>query len=443
MDSKLADHYTLGKLLKFTVPSICMMIVTSIYGVVDGIFVSNIVGSQAFAAVNLIMPFLMILGTLGFMVGTGGSALVSRTLGQGDKKRALEYFSMLIEFVLVMGIVFSVLGAIFMRPIAVMLGAAGEILDQCVIYGRILMISLTGFMLQNAFQSFLVVAEKPRMGLAISIASGLTNLVGDFLFIYVFRLGIAGAAAATAMGEWLGGLVPMIYFLCNCKGSLHLKLTKIELRPIGKACFNGVSEMLSNIAMSLVTMLYNLQLLKLVGSDGVVAFGIIMYISFIFAAAFIGYSIGSAPIVGYNYGAGNKKELHNVMKKSYGLIVVTGIVMCLAAEILSNVLAGIFVGYDAGLQAMTSHAIRIYSLSFLLCGISIYTSNFFTALSNGVISAVISFMRTLVFQVIMIYALPVIFGLDGIWGAVVAAEALSVILSVIMLLAHRKKYGYF
>lgn len=442
MKTKLAEHYTFAKLLTFTLPSIGMMIVTSIYGVVDGIFVSNIVGSEAFAAVNLIMPFLMILGSLGFMIGTGGSALVSRTMGEGDHQRAREYFSMLIQFVAVTGILISVTGFLFMRPIAGWLGATGTILEDCVVYGRVLMVSLTGYMLQNAFQSFLVVAERPRIGLAISIASGITNLIGDFLFIYVFRLGVFGAAAATALGECVGGMVPLIYFCKKRTGNLRLCRARMKLRPIGRACFNGSSEMLSNISMSLVNILYNMQLLKLIGPDGVVAYGIIMYIAFIFAATFIGYSIGSAPIIGYNYGAANKKELRNVMAKSYMIIVIAGIAMFLTAELLSKVLAGVFVSYDQGLMDLTVRAIRIFSVSFLFCGLSIFTSNLFTALSNGAVSALISFMRTLVFQVVMIYLLPIFFGLDGIWGAVVAAELLSLLLSLGMLWKYRKKYGY-
>lgn len=439
---QLSDHFTYGKLLRFTIPSIVMMIVTSVYGVVDGLFISNIVGSTAFAAINLIMPVLMILGAIGFMLGTGGSALVAKTLGEGKTDKANQYFSMIVIFTIAMGILFSLTGFIFMRPLAELLGARGEILDGCVVYGRTLMISLTGFMLQNEFQSFLIVAEHPRMGLVMSILCGVSNIIGDFLLVYVLRLGLVGAALATAFGELLGGIVPLIYFIFNKKTVLRLHLTKIEWTALGKACFNGSSEMLSNISMSIVNMLYNMQLLKIVGSDGVVAYGIIMYISFIFVSSFIGYSIGSAAITGYHYGAGNTDELKNIRKKSYTLIISAGIIMFLAAEILARPLAGIFVSYNADLMDMTEHAIRIFSIAFLFNGICIYTSNFFTALNNGPISALISFMRTLVFQVVMIFTLPLFLGLDGIWFSIVAAEILSVLVSILMLALNKKKYQY-
>lgn len=439
---QLSDHFTYGKLLRFTIPSIIMMVVTSIYGVVDGLFVSNVAGSEAFAALNLIMPVLMILGAIGFMLGTGGSALVAKTLGEGKIEKANRYFSMIVIFTIIMGIAFSIIGFIFMRPLAKLLGAEGEILEGCVIYGRTLMISLTGFMLQNEFQSFLIVAEHPRMGLVISILCGVSNIIGDFLLVYVLDMGLLGAALATALGELIGGLVPLIYFIINKKTVLHLCPAKIEWQPLFKACFNGSSEMLSNISMSIVNMLYNMQLLKIVGSDGVVAYGIIMYINFIFVSSFIGYSIGTAAITGYHYGAANTDELKNIRKKSYRIIICAGIVMFLSAELLAGKLAGIFVSYSPALMDMTTTAIRIFSIAFLFNGISIYTSNFFTALNNGPISALISFLRTLVFQVSMIFLLPVFLGLNGVWFSIVVAEILSVIVSLILLALNKKKYQY-
>ena len=441
MNIQLSEHFTYKKLIQFTIPTIIMMIFTSIYGVVDGLFVSNCVGADAFAGVNLIMPALMILGSIGFMIGTGGSALVSKTIGEGNKEKANRYFSMLLYVVTIIGFIFTVIGLIVMEPVAKLLGAEGNLVEICVTYGRTLIIALIPFMLQNCFQSFLIVAEKPRMGLIISIITGVLNMILDFLFIYVFKMGVFGAAVATGISQLIGGIVPLIYFIKKSE-TLKLVKTKFELKPILQACANGSSEMVTNISMSLVNMLYNLQLMKYAGSDGVVAYGIIMYVSFIFSGTYMGYSIGSAPIVGYHYGAENKEELKSLLKKSLKLLTVTSIVMTVIGELLAKPLAGIFVSYDANLLDMTTNAIRIFSISYLISGINIFASSFFTALNNGVVSAAISFLRTLLFQIAMIFILPLIWGLNGIWIAVVFAEVLALIVSIAFLVVNRKKYQY-
>lgn len=441
MNIQLSEHFTYKKLIQFTIPTIIMMIFTSIYGVVDGLFVSNCVGSDAFAGVNLIMPALMILGSIGFMIGTGGSALVSKTIGEGNKEKANQYFSMLLYVVTIIGFIFTVIGLIVMEPVAKLLGAEGNLVEICVTYGRTLIIALIPFMLQNCFQSFLIVAEKPRMGLIISIITGVLNMILDFLFIYVFKMGVFGAAVATGISQLIGGIVPLIYFIKKSE-TLKLVKTKFELKPILQACANGSSEMVTNISMSLVNMLYNLQLMKYAGSDGVVAYGIIMYVSFIFSGTYMGYSIGSAPIVGYHYGAENKEELKSLLKKSLKLLTVTSIVMTVIGELLARPLAGIFVSYDANLLDMTTNAIRIFSISYLISGINIFASSFFTALNNGVVSAAISFLRTLIFQIAMIFILPLIWGLNGIWIAVIFAEVLALIVSITFLVVNRKKYQY-
>lgn len=439
---QLSEHFSYIKLMRFTIPTIAMMIFTSIYGVVDGLFVSNIVGSEAFAGVNLIMPALMMLGSVGFMVGTGGSALVSKTIGEGNKKLANRYFSMLIYFLLIVGIVLSILGNVFIRQISELLGAKGEMVDICSTYGRTLLCSLPFFMLQNCFQSFLVVAEKPAMGLCISVIAGLSNMVLDFLFIYVFRLGVFGAALATAISEFVGAAIPLIFFIRKNNSPLKLIKTKLELKPILRTCSNGSSEMVTNISMSLVNMLYNLQLVKFAGYDGVVAYGIIMYVGFIFSGTYLGYCVGVAPIVGYHYGAANTAELKNLFKKSLFLLTSAAVVLTACAELLSSVLAGIFVGYNQDLHNMTTNAIQLFALSYIISGINIFASAFFTALNNGLVSAVISFMRTLVFQIAFIFILPELLGLNGIWLAVVGAEICSLIISVSFFAANRKKYKY-
>lgn len=442
MNIGLSEHFTYKKLVKFTIPTIIMMIFTSIYGVVDGIFVSNCVGSNAFAAVNLIMPAIMILGTLGFMMGTGGSALVSKTIGEGDKKKANRYFSMLIYLLAIVGFIFTVVGIALVEPMAKLLRADDSMLQNCVTYGRTLLLFLVPFCLQNAFQSFLIVAEKPTFGLIISIVSGVSNMILDFLLIYVFKMGVFGAALATGISQIIGVIIPIIYFATKKNHILQFTKTKFELKPIIKSCINGSSEMLTNLSMSLVNMLFNAQLMKYAGADGVVAFGIIMYVGFIFSGTYIGYSVGTAPIIGYHYGAQNKDELKSLLKKSFILIGVTSVVMTGLAEILSKLLASIFVSYDEGLLNITTNAIRLFSISYLISGFNIFSSSFFTALNNGFVSAAISFMRTLVFQVAMIFLLPAIWGINGIWLAVAVAETLSLFVCIIFLIKNKKKYQY-
>ncbi len=442
MSIQLSEHFTYKKLIKFTIPTIIMMIFTSIYGVVDGIFVSNCVGSDAFASLNLIWPAIMIFGSIGFMIGTGGSALVSKTIGEGKKEKANEYFSMLVYLLVIIGIICSAIGIVLIKPIASLLGADETLLADCITYGRALLIFLVPFLLQNCFQSFLIVAEKPTFGLVMSIVAGVSNMILDFLFMYVFKMGILGAAVATGMSQLLGSIVPIIFFARKNDSLLQLTKAKFEGKAILKACTNGSSEMLTNLSASLVNMLFNMQLMKFAGSDGVVAYGIIMYVAFIFSGTYIGYSIGTAPIIGYHYGAGNTEELKSLLKKSLKLIGITSIVMTVLAEILSKLLASIFVSYDAGLLEMTTRAIRLFSISYIISGFNIFASSFFTALNNGPVSAAISFLRTLVFQVATIFILPAIWGLDGIWLAVVVAELLSLIVSGAFIIRNKTKYRY-
>lgn len=442
MKIQLSDHFSYSKLIKFTLPTIAMMIFTSIYGVVDGAFVSNCVGSDAFAAVNLIMPIIMILGSVGFMIGTGGSAIVSKTLGEGKKEKANEYFSMLVYLCVVSGVILSVIGIIFTGPIAVLLGAKGSIAKDCVTYGRTVFFMLTGLFLQNAFQSFLVVAEKPKLGLFVTLLAGFTNMFLDFLFVYVLRFGVFGAALATGISQFVGSVIPIIYFAGGKNNVLKLTKCRFNKDIIIKTCINGSSEMVTNMSMSLVNILYNMQLMKYIGTNGVVAYGIIMYVGFIFVGTYMGYAVGSAPVISYHYGAGNKDELKNLFKRSLTIIIVSSVVMTLIAEIIAGYLAGIFVSYDNNLLELTTEAIRIYAVSYLISGINIFASSFFTALNNGVVSAVISFMRMFVFQIVMILLLPVVLGISGIWTAVIAAEVLSVVISVMFLVKNRKKYSY-
>ena len=419
-----------------------MMIFTSIYGVVDGLFVSNFVGKESFAALNLIYPLLMMLGALGFMFGTGGTALVAKTMGEGDDKRARGLFSLVIYVTLGVGIACGITCLVIVRPVGIAFGATGSLLEECVVYGGILSFSLPFLMLQEAFQSFLTAAGKPKVGLAIIVAAGITNIALDALFIVGFGWGLAGAAAATAASEFVGGGVPLIYFACKNKSSLRLGRPVADLRALGRVCANGSSELVSNISMSLVSMLYNYQLMAYIGSDGVAVYGIIQYAAWIFVSLFMGFAVGVSPIVSYNYGAKNSAELKGVFRKSLGVMAVGGVVITVLTQLLARPLAALFVGYDAALTDMTVAALGEYSLAFIFVGISVFGSSFFTALNNGLVSALIAFLRTLVFECGAVLLLPLLIGTDGIWLSIVVAEIASVILTSGFLVGLRKRYGY-
>ena len=442
MRIQLSDHFTYKKLLRFVLPSIIMMVFTSIYGVVDGLCVSNFVGKTPFAAINLIMPFVMIFGGIGFMFGTGGSALVAKTLGEKQPEKANRYFTMMVWVTLIVGIIISIIGVVFMRPISVLLGADEAMLEDCVVYGRIVIAFNTAFMLQNLFQSFLIAAEKPRLGLVATLAAGFTNMILDVLFVGAFHWGVAGAAIATGISQCVGGIIPFVYFLRPNDSLLRLTKTRLKWRPILAASANGSSELVSNITASVVGMLYNFQLLKYAGQDGVAAYGVLMYVEFIFVAIFVGYSIGSAPIISYHYGAENHAELKNMLHKSILLMLGGGVLMLIAAQLLAGPLAHMFVGYDKELFDMTVHGFRIFSLFVLFAGFNIFASSFFTALNNGGVSAAISFLRTFVFKFSAVLLMPLLFKLDGIWWATVVAEVLAFVLSAAFILGKRQKYHY-
>lgn len=439
---RLSDHFTFGKLMRFTLPSIIMVVFTSIYSIVDGFFVSNFVGKTAFAAVNFAMPLLMILGCVGFMFGTGGSALISKFLGEGKSEKANETFSFVVYAAAASGTLLAVLGEIFVSPILSLMGAEGELLEQATLYSRIYLIGLPFYVLQFEFQCLFVTAEKPKIGLFVTLASGFANMILDAVLVMVFEWKVAGAAVATVVSILVGGIIPLVYFGRKNRSLLKLTRCGFDKSVLFKTCTNGSSEFLSNVSTSLVSMLYNLQLMKYAGEDGVSAYGVLMYVAMIFQAIFIGYSVGAAPVVGYNFGAQNKEELRNVLRRSLVIIGIAAFLMFGAGELLSRPLAMLFVGYDAALMEMTDHAFRIFSFSFLMCGFTIYTSSFFTALNDGLISALVSILRTLVFQVICVIVFPLIWKLDGIWISIVAAEVMAIVFSFVFLKIKRGKYGY-
>ncbi|MBQ8335892.1 MAG: MATE family efflux transporter [Tidjanibacter sp.] len=442
MNLSLSEHVTYPKLLRFTLPSMGMLLFTSIYSVVDGFFVSNYVGKTPFAALNIIFPFVMILGSLGFMLGTGGSALVAKTLGEGNPKRANSIFSMLVYVGLGLSALLAAVGLPLLPKISVMLGADSSMIDYCVEYGAILLIALPAFMLQNMFQALLVTAGKPELGLKVTVAAGVTNAVLDWLFMAVFEWGLTGAALATAIGQVVGGVLPLVYFAMPNGSNLRLGSARLDLRALARVSLNGSSELVTNVSMSFVTILYNLQLMRFLGEDGVAAYGVVMYINFFFIALFLGYSMGVSPVVSYHYGAGNRSELHNLFRKSLVILMTSAVAMVAAAELSAGWLSRLFVGYDEGLTQLTRHAFAIYSISFIFAPIGIFGSAFFTALNNGVISALLSFGRMFLFQAATILLLPRLMGVEGIWWAIVAAEALSVVLTLWLFSANRHRYGY-
>lgn len=440
MNIQLSDHFNYRKLLRFTLPSIIMLVFTSIYGVVDGFFVSNFVGKTPFTAINFIMPFLMILGSCGFMFGTGGGALIAKTMGEGNPEKAKHLFSLIVYTSIVSGVVLTFLGIIFLRPLASALGAEGQLLADSVKYGRIILMAIPAYILQYEFQCLFAAAEKPALGLYVTIVAGLTNMILDALFVAVFHWGLEGAASATAISQCVGGIVPLLYFARPNSSLLQLGKTEFDGKSLAKTCINGSSELMSNIAMSVVSMLYNVQLLKYAGEDGVAAYGVLMYVSMIFQAIFIGYSVGTAPVIGYHFGAKNHKELKGLLKKSLVLIGTFAVVMFSAAYLLARPLSVLFAGYDEGLLRLTVRAFSIFS--FLFSGFAIFGSSFFTALNNGFVSAAISFMRTLVFQIAAVLIFPLFWKVDGIWMSIVAAEMMAVIVTIVFLRLNQKKYRY-
>lgn len=444
MQIQLSDHFTYGKLIRFTLPSIAMMIFTSIYSVVDGFFVSNFAGKTPFAAINLIMPVLMILGTVGFMFGTGGTALVAKTYGEGEPKKANRFFSLFVYVAFLVGLVLSVLGFVLIRPIAAALGADGSLLEDCVLYARISLIALPFFILQVMFQSFFVAAEKPQLGLAVTVSSGIINMLLDAALVLLLpqNLKLAGAAIATSMAQTAGGVIPLVYFSRKNSSILRLGKTSWDGRAILQACLNGSSEFMSSISMSFVGILYNLQLIRYAGENGIAAYGVIMYVSMIFSAVFLGYSIGAAPVVSYHDGAKNYDELKSLLRKSLTMIGLFSICIVISAEFFAVPLSKFFVGFDGALFNLTVSGFRISAVSFGFMGFAIFSSDFFTALNDGLTSALISFLRTLVFETAAILLLPFLWGIDGIWFSVVASEMMAVLLGSLFLVLKRKKYHY-
>ncbi len=442
MQIKLSDHFSYPRLFRFTLPSICMMLFTSVYLVIDGYFVSNFIGKTALAAVNMIYPVIMIIGSIGFMLGTGGSALVAKTMGEGDDEKAKRLFTLIYLTSIVIGTILTLPSFIFLDKIAYFLGARGELLENSITYGRILLSTVVLFVVQMESQIFFITAEKPKLGLIMTVLSCGTNIVLDGVFCAILHLGVPGAAAATAVSQAIGGTIPLLYFTFKRKGRLYFTKTYFDKKALLKSASNGLSELLSNTSAAIIGMLFNAQLLRYVGENGVAAYSVLMYVSMVFVAIFIGFSGGISPVVSYNYGAENEKELKSITKKLITLIVLSSVLMLIFSFLMASPLSRLFVGYDKELYDMTVRGFYIYSLSFIFAGISIFSSSFFTALNNGFVSAVISFLRTFVLQFIFVIILPPILGIDGIWLSIVLAEMIAFFISLFYLITKKKVYHY-
>lgn len=442
MQINLSDHFDYSRLLRFTLPSIAMVVFTSIYGVVDGFFVANYAGKQAFAAVNLSYPVIMILGTLGMMFGSGGSALVAAAQGRGRKKLANDYFSLITYSAFISGVVLVALFWFLLEPLMKLMGATGGLLENSVLYGHVMMISLPAFILQSMFQILFITAGKPKLGFCITVGAGVANMVLDFVLVGILGYGLVGAGIATVVSEFFGGVAPLFYFFHDNGSTLRLKRTRWVPEALFKTCFNGSSELLSGISSSLIGALYNFQLMKFVGENGVAAFGVVMYLTFIFCDIFVGYCNGVAPIISNHFGANDKDELRNLFKRCVVIIAILGVALFTIAEMSAPILARFFVGQDSDLFEMTQHACRIVSFCFLLSGFGIFGSSLFTALNNGVLSAIISVGRSVVFGTMTVMLLPIFFGVDGIWLAVWATEIASIIVVIYFVIRKRKNYGY-
>lgn len=438
----LSEHFTYSKLLRFTLPSIAMNIFASMYIIADGYFVANFAGKTEFAAVNLIMPVLNILGTIGYMFGVGGSALIAKTLGEKDQEQANRLFSLIVLVTSCLGVLMMVAGFIFMPRITALLGADGKLLEDSVLYGRIFILALPAWIWVYEFQLFFVTAEKPGLGLAVTVCAGLCNIALDALFIIGFKWGLAGAAAASALTQIVGGVFPLIYFGRRNNSLLRLVRPVWDGRAIIKCCTNGSSEFMAEAAVSLVGMIYNAQLLKYAGEDGVVIYGLIMYVSLIFTAVFVGYSNGAGPVFSYHYGALDHGELRNLLTRSLIIIGVTSAMMFVISEAIAHPFSALFLREASDLLPDTVHAFRIISVAYLFTGVAVFGSAFFTALNNGHISALISFLRTFVFELGAVLMLPVLFGLDGIWYSVVIAELMAAATGSIFMVVLRSKYLY-
>lgn len=442
MKIKLSSHFTYAKLIRFTLPSIVMMLITMVYGVVDGLFISNVAGDTAFAAMNLIFPFVMSFGAVGFMLGTGGCALVAKSLGEGDSLKANQIFSLIVYVLIAVGAVFAVVSIAYLKPVAILLGADEVLLPYCISYGGIMLAFTPAFMLQTAFQSFLSAAEKPKLGMLLAIVSGITNIAFDYIFISRMGWGLSGAAAATGISQAVGSVIPLCYFAAKNSSALRLVPFKWNGVALRKSALNGFSELLTNLSISLVNMLYNFQLMRLAGAQGVSAFGVIMYAFTVFSSVFMGYSIGTAPLISFNYGSGNRDEQKSIFGKSHVIILSLSVMMTVFSFAMSKPLASLFVGYDEMLFNLTAHALRVFSVCFLFCGVNMFASSFFTALNNGTVSALLSLLRTLILQIAAIFLLPLLCGVDGIWLAMTAAEATSLIFVLWAYNKNRKRYGY-
>ena len=437
---KLSDHFSCAKLLLFAIPTIGMIMISITYDVVDGYFVSNYIGKTAFSAVNIIYPFQLLLSMVGYMFGSGGSALIAAELGDGNQQNARLYFTAIIKAAAAIGVVLAVAGVLLLRPVAVMIGATPEILEYGLPYGRTLFLFLPIMILGYTFQSILITAEKPKLGLYISLGNLFSNALLDWLFVAVFKWGMVGAAVATGIGACLNGLVPLIYFARPNSSPLHFCKGRVQVKPLLKACGNGSSEMVNDMSTSLIFVLYNYQLLRMLGEDGVAAYGVTVFVEGIFAAVFYGLAMQATSIVGYHFGAKNYPELKSLLKNGIILNFISGILMFVLAQVSAPLISRIYVGYDETVYRLSVHAMRMYAFAFLLQGFNEYASAYFTGLNNGLVSGILAFTRTFLIQTVMILVLPLLLGTDGLWLAQAATEVFAAVIAIVFFITRKHEY---
>ncbi len=442
MNTTISQKFTLTSLLKFALPTTIMMVVLSIYTLVDGVFVSNFVGELAFSAINIIFPFISLIFALGIMAATGGNALVANNLGQGDDEKARENFTLIVIFATGLGLLLMMVGIVFNKEIARLLGATPLIEE----YARDYLSTLAPFIPLAIWMGFsqilFVTIGKPTLGLIATLVGGITNIIFDYLFIVVMNMGIKGAALGTGLGYSLPGLFFIYYFLFHRKNSLYFVKPRWRARVLLKTFTNGSSEFVANLATSITTFMFNLIILDLAGEQGVAAIGIILYAQFLLMSAFLGYAQGVAPIFSYAYGARDHLQLKKVFSISIRVIILFSLAIASFSYFASSSIVGIFVERQSQVFSLAKNGFSVFSLSFLFMGVNIFSSSLFTAFSNGKISASISFLRTLVFILGYLLFLPRFLGLPGVWLAIPLAEFTTMFFSISYLTIQRKKYHY-
>ena len=436
----LSRAYTLSGLVRFALPSMVMMVFLSVYTIVDGIFISNFVGTLALGAVNIIFPLISLEMGLGIMLATGSNAIIARRLGEGDAALARQNFSLVVLVAVVCGLMVEGLALLFLPQIIDLLGASAAQYPYCRDYPRAMLLFAPALFLQVGFQSYFVTAGRPKLGLLVMVGAGLVNIGLDYLLIP--RLGVAGAGLATGLGYMVPAMAGLCFFARPRGGDLYLVRPSLERGLLWRACLNGSSEMVSNMANAVSTFLFNIMFMRCYGEDGVAAITMALYFQFVFAAVYFGYSGGVAPIISYKFGNGDTAGLRQVVRDSFRFILGISLLNFTVAILVSAPALLLFAGGNREVASIAQEGFPLFAVSFLFAGVGIFASNMFTALSDGVTSALISFMRTLLFLALAILLLPLVFKEAGLWAAISVAEGMGALVALVCLVLRRPQYQY-